>query len=137
VRNIVELLPPTQQLSDPIVPPPPPRCQPSGTTSQAICAAIDAAAAAADSVSQLDSVLRKDVRPGQLMCRLTDGSKVGGISVIRFFFCSVSFYTSSQCFGSGPTWIRIQLVSWIRIRIRNADPDPGCLKRAKIKKKRS
>jgi hypothetical protein len=31
--------------------------------------------------------------------------------------------------------IRIQLVA--RIRIRNADPNPGGLKRAKIKKKRS
>ncbi len=28
-----------------------------------------------------------------------------------------------QCFGSG--WIRIKVVSWIRIRIPNADPDPA------------
>jgi alkylation response protein AidB-like acyl-CoA dehydrogenase len=26
--------------------------------------------------------------------------------------------TYYQCFGSGSTWIRIQLVAWIRIRIR-------------------
>jgi hypothetical protein len=38
--------------------------------------------------------------------------------------------------GSGSTWIRIQLVAWIRIRIRNADPDPEGLKRAKYKKKK-
>jgi hypothetical protein len=31
--------------------------------------------------------------------------------------------------------IRIHLVAWIRIRIPNADPDPGGLKRAKMKKK--
>jgi hypothetical protein len=43
--------------------------------------------------------------------------------------------TGNQCFGSGSAWIRIQLVA--RIRIRNADPDPGGLKRAKMKKKRS
>jgi hypothetical protein len=40
-----------------------------------------------------------------------------------------------QCFGSGSAWIRIQLVAGIRIRIPDADPDPGCLKRAKMKKK--
>jgi hypothetical protein len=39
--------------------------------------------------------------------------------------------------GSAFTWIRIQLVAWIRIRIPNADPDPGGLKRAEMKKKRS
>jgi hypothetical protein len=39
-----------------------------------------------------------------------------------------------QCFGSGSEWIRIQVVDWIRIRIPNADPDPGGLKRAKMKK---
>jgi hypothetical protein len=33
--------------------------------------------------------------------------------------------------------IRIQLVARIWIRFRNADPDPGGLKRAKMKKKRS
>jgi hypothetical protein len=42
-------------------------------------------------------------------------------------------YSLYQCFGSA--WIRIQLVA--RIRIWNADPDPGGLKRAKMKKKRS
>jgi hypothetical protein len=42
-------------------------------------------------------------------------------------------YRYRQCFGSGSTWIRIQLVAWIRIRILNADP--GGLKRAKMKKK--
>jgi hypothetical protein len=33
----------------------------------------------------------------------------------------------SQCFRSGPDWIRIQSGQWIwsRIRIRNPDPDPG------------
>jgi hypothetical protein len=30
-----------------------------------------------------------------------------------------------QCFGSGSAWIRIRFVSWIRIRILNADPDPA------------
>ncbi len=30
-----------------------------------------------------------------------------------------------QCFGSGSAWIRISFVSWIRIRIPNADPDPA------------
>jgi hypothetical protein len=31
-----------------------------------------------------------------------------------------------QCIGSGSTWIRIQLVAWVRTRIRNwnAGPDP-------------
>jgi hypothetical protein len=39
-------------------------------------------------------------------------------------------YSLNQCFGygSGSTWIRIQLVAWIRIR--NADPDPGGLKKS-------
>jgi hypothetical protein len=32
-----------------------------------------------------------------------------------------------QCFVSGSAWIRIQLVTWIRIRIPNADPDPGAI----------
>jgi hypothetical protein len=27
-----------------------------------------------------------------------------------------------QCFGFGSEWIRIRFVSWIRIRIPNADP---------------
>jgi hypothetical protein len=40
-----------------------------------------------------------------------------------------------HCFGTGSTWIRIQLVAWIRIRIRNADQDLRGLKRAKMKKK--
>jgi hypothetical protein len=31
-----------------------------------------------------------------------------------------------QGFGSGSAWIRINLRSWIRIRIQIADPDPGC-----------
>jgi hypothetical protein len=46
------------------------------------------------------------------------------------------FRRSKQCFGSGSTWIRIQLVAWIRIRIRNADPDPDLrgIKSAKMKK---
>jgi hypothetical protein len=30
-----------------------------------------------------------------------------------------------------PHWIRIGLASWIRIRIRNAAPDPGGVKSAK------
>jgi hypothetical protein len=30
---------------------------------------------------------------------------------------------TQQCFGSA--WIRIKFVSWIRIRIPNADPDPA------------
>jgi hypothetical protein len=34
-------------------------------------------------------------------------------------------YTCNQCFGSGSAWIRIKFVSWIRIRIPNADPDPA------------
>jgi hypothetical protein len=33
--------------------------------------------------------------------------------------------TYSQCFGSGSAWIRIKFVSWIWIRIPNADPDPA------------
>jgi hypothetical protein len=33
-----------------------------------------------------------------------------------------------QC--SGSAWIRIKFVSWIRIRIQNADPDPAAEKLA-------
>jgi hypothetical protein len=32
--------------------------------------------------------------------------------------------TTSQGFGSGSAWIRINLSCWIRIRIQIADPDP-------------
>jgi hypothetical protein len=34
---------------------------------------------------------------------------------------------NKQCFGSGSgsAWIRIKFVSWVRIRIPNADPDPA------------
>jgi hypothetical protein len=42
-----------------------------------------------------------------------------------------------QCFGSVPALIHFQLVAWIRIRIPKGDPDPGGIKRAKMKKKRS
>ncbi len=36
-------------------------------------------------------------------------------------------HTAKQCFGSGSAWIRVKIVSWVRIRIRipNADPDPA------------
>jgi hypothetical protein len=34
-----------------------------------------------------------------------------------------------------PHWIRIRLASWILVRIRNADPDPGGVKSAKTEEK--
>jgi hypothetical protein len=41
-------------------------------------------------------------------------------------------HACDQCFGSGSVsaWIRIKFVSWIRIRIQNADPDPAAEKLA-------
>ncbi len=34
-------------------------------------------------------------------------------------------WTSEDARVSDPDWIRIQSDQWIRIRIRNPDPDPG------------
>jgi hypothetical protein len=47
------------------------------------------------------------------------------------FFLKFKMLVVSSVSDSYPHWIRIQLASWIRIRIRNADPDLGGVKPAK------
>jgi hypothetical protein len=50
------------------------------------------------------------------------------LEILHFLSCQ-KFICFVQGFGSGSTWIRINLSCWIRIRIRiqiaDPDPDPG------------
>jgi hypothetical protein len=45
------------------------------------------------------------------------------------------FSVKSSVSDPDPHWIRIRLASWIRIRIRNADLDPGGVKSYEIEGK--
>jgi hypothetical protein len=57
-------------------------------------------------------------------------------------FSGLKIFSSSEnrilalTFDRSYNSIRNQLVAWIRIGIRNADTDPGDLKRAQMKKKK-
>jgi hypothetical protein len=57
-------------------------------------------------------------------------------SIVYQFVLNILAFFAAVFFLSGSAWIRIQLLTSIRIRIPNANPDPGGLKRDKNEEKK-
>ncbi len=84
--------------------------------------------------SKIDSYCGKSVNlpslyVGYIMAKAPGPNVIKGLGTSQNKVVNLTglIVTSANILGSvpDPVWIRIQSVQWIRIRIRNPDPDPG------------